>query len=164
MNSNLFATVTSLAALAVAAAAGMMYVFSTFAMRGLDRTGPVSALTAMRGINTEANTNAAFLLAYFGAAVLAVVAGGFALTRLGQPGAVWVLVGAALALLAAVITVAFNVPLNNHLEGLDLTRLSADDMAREWSAYLSTWSAWNHARTAAGALGAVLMTVGVQLR
>ena len=75
MNTSPFVVLTSLAALAGAAAGGMMYVFSTFVMRGLDRTGPVEAITAMRGINVEANSNPAFLLAYFGATILALVVG-----------------------------------------------------------------------------------------
>ena len=72
MNMSPVVILTSIAAIASAAAAGMMYVFSTFVMRGLDRTGPVNAITAMRGINVEANANAPFLLAYLGAALLAV--------------------------------------------------------------------------------------------
>ena len=51
-----------------------MYVFSTFVMSGLNRTEPVEAVTAMRGINAEANASEAFLLTYLGAAVLALVA------------------------------------------------------------------------------------------
>ena len=40
MTSGPFFALTSAAALTAAAAAGMMYAFSTFVMRGLDRTGP----------------------------------------------------------------------------------------------------------------------------
>ena len=69
-----------------------MYVFSTFVMRGLDRTGPVDAITAMRGINAEANSNPVFLLGYFGATILALVVGVIAVIQLRQPGS-WVAVG-----------------------------------------------------------------------
>src|SRR5262245_45678275 len=102
MNISPFVVLTSLAALAAAAAGGMMYVFSTFVMRGLDRTGPAEAITAMRGINVEANSNPAFLLAYFGATILALVVGVMAAVQLRQPGSVWVLVGAVLGVLAAI--------------------------------------------------------------
>src|SRR5215218_7199453 len=108
MNTSPFVVLTSLAALASAAAGGMMYVFSTFVMRGLDRTGPVDAITAMRGINAEANSNPAFLLGYFGATILALVVGVIAVVQLRQPGSWVVLVGAVFTILAAVITVAFN--------------------------------------------------------
>ena len=60
--------------------------------------------------------NPAFLLAYFGATILALVVGVMAAIQIGQPGSVWMLAGAVLGILAAIITMAFNVPLNNHLD------------------------------------------------
>jgi len=43
-----------------------------------------------------------------------------------------------------VVTMIFNVPLNNALDAAD--PVSADGAAL-WSRYLSTWTAWNHVRT-----------------
>ncbi len=164
MNTSPFVVLTSLAALFSAAAGGMMYVFSTFVMRGLDRTGPVEAITAMRGMNVEANSNPAFLLGYFGGAILALVVGVIAVIQLRQPGSWVVLVGAVFAILAAVITMAFNVPLNNHLDTVNPVGLSATDAAREWQAYFSTWTAWNHARTVSSFVGAALLLLGLRYR
>jgi uncharacterized membrane protein len=164
MNTSPFVVLTSIAALFSAAAGGMMYVFSTFVMRGLDRTGPVDAITAMRGINVEANSNPVFLLGYFGATILALVVGVIAAIQLRQPGSWVVLVGAVLAILAAVITMTFSVPLNNHLDTVNPVGLSAADAAREWQAYFSTWTAWNHVRTVTSFAGAVLMLVGLRYR
>src|SRR5262245_16614865 len=164
MNISPVVILTSLAAIASAAAAGMMYVFSTFVMRGLDRTGPVNAITAMRGMNVEANGNPAFLLGYFAATILALVVGGIAVTHLNQPGNWWVLAGAVFVILGAVITMAFNVPLNNHLDTVNPDGLSVADAAREWQAYFSTWTAWNHARTVTSFVGAALMLFGLRYR
>jgi len=164
MNMSPFVVLTSLAALAAAAASGMMYVFSTFVMRGLDRTGAIAAITAMRGINVVANSSPAFLLAYFGATILAVVVGIMAVIRIGQPGTGWILAGAIVGILAGIITMAFNVPLNNHLESVDPAGLSVADAAREWQAYLSTWTAWNHVRAAVSITAAALMLVGLRYR
>ena len=141
-----------------------MYVFSTFVMRGLDRTGPIEAITAMRGINLEANSNAAFLLAYFGATILAIALGTVAVVQLRQPGNWWLLAGAVFGILGAIITIAFNVPLNNHLDGVNPADLSGADAAREWQAYFSTWTAWNHVRSATSIIGAALMLVGLRYR
>src|SRR5688500_14402061 len=135
----------TIAAIASAAAAGMTYVFSTFVMRGLDRTGPVAAITTMRGINAEANSNAPFLLAYLGAAVLAIAVGVVAVVQFGRPGSGWLLAGAIVGVLGAIITIAFNVPLNNHLDSVDPATVSIADAAAEWRSYLTTWTAWNHA-------------------
>jgi uncharacterized membrane protein len=164
MNTSPFVVLTSLAALAAAAAGGMMYVFSTFVMRGLDRTGPVDAITAMRGINVEANSNAAFLLAYFGATILALTVGVMAAIQLRQPGSGWVLAGAVLGVLAAVITMGFNVPLNTHLDTVNPVGLSPADAAREWQAYLSSWTAWNHVRAVTSFVAAALMSFGIRYR
>ncbi|MCT7661714.1 DUF1772 domain-containing protein [Mycobacterium sp. CPCC 205710] len=159
-----FVIVTSFAALAAAAAAGMMYVFSTFVMRGLDRTGPAGAINAMRGINVEANANPAFLLGYFGATILAIAVAVMAALRLGDPGSVWILIGAVLGVLGAIITIAFNVPLNNHLDTVDPAAVSVAEAATEWQAYFSTWTNWNHIRTATSALAAALMLIGLSHR
>jgi uncharacterized membrane protein len=164
MNMSPFVVLTSLAALAAAAAGGMMYVFSTFVMRGLDRTGPIEAITAMRGINVVANSNPAFLLAYFGATILALVIGVMAVIQIEQPGSGWILAGAVCGVLAAIITMVFNVPLNNHLDTVDPVGLSVADAAREWQAYFSTWTAWNHVRAASSIVAAVLMLVGLRYR
>src|SRR6476619_1550561 len=156
MNMSPAIVLTSLAAIASAAAAGMMYVFSTFVMRGLDRTGPVTAITVMRGINVDANSDGPFLLAYFGATLLAVAAGVVAVVQIRQPGSGWLLAGAIFGVLGALITIAFNVPLNNHLDTVDPAGLSLADAAREWQAYFSTWTAWNHARTVTSFVGGAL--------
>ena len=164
MNTSPVVILTSLTALASAAGGGMMYVFSTMVMRGLDRTGPVDAITAMRGINAEANASPAFLLGYFSATILALVVGVIAVVRLNQPGSWWLLIGAIFAILGAIITMAFNVPLNNHLDSVDPAALSAADAAREWQAYSSTWTAWNHARTLTAFIGAAVLLVGLRHR
>jgi uncharacterized membrane protein len=164
MNMSPLVILTSLAAIASAAAGGMMYVFSTFVMRGFDRLEPVEAITAMRAINVEANSNPAFLLGYFAAAILSVAVGVLAVIQLRQPGSWVLLVGAVLGILAAIITMAFNVPLNDHLDAVNPVGLSAADAAREWQAYLSTWTNWNHVRTATSFIAAVVLLIGVRYR
>jgi uncharacterized membrane protein len=151
---------TMTTAVVSAAVGGLFYAFSTFVMRGLDRTDPTDALTAMRGINTEAQANGPFLAVFLGSAVLAVAVGIVAVTRLDRPGSWYLLAGAVFGVLAVVVTMAFNVPLNNRLDGLDPTGLSAADAAREWRAYLAPWTAWNHVRTATALIAAVLLLIG----
>ncbi|BBX67994.1 anthrone oxygenase family protein [Mycolicibacterium psychrotolerans] len=147
----------SASALAGAAAGGMMFVFSTFVMQGLDRAGPVGAIGAMRGINAEAQTSAVFLLVYFGAALLAVVVGVLAALQWEAPGSIWLVAGAVLGVAGALVTVAANVPLN---DGLD----AADASPEVWRAYLHSWVAWNHVRTVTGLGAAVLTMIGVAQR
>ena len=164
MNTSPFVIVTTVAALGSAAAGGMMYVFSTFVMRGLDRTGPVQAIAAMRGINAEANSNAAFLLPYLGAAILAICVGVVAVFQWDQPGSGWLLAGGVAEIAGVIVTMAFNVPLNIRLDAVKADGLAVSDAAREWQAYLSSWTAWNHVRAATGLVSAVLLLIGLAQR
>jgi len=142
------------AAVSAAAVGGLFYAFSTFVMRGLDRTGPDDAATAMRGINAEAQANAPFLAMFFGSALLALIVGIAALMQLHLAGSGWIVAGAVLALVPLVVTVAVNVPLNDRLAS----------GALPWLDYYRTWTVWNHVRSVAPLLGSVLMVIGVRLR
>ncbi len=86
---------------------------------GLDRTDPVTAVTAMGGIITEARSNPAFVLLLAVTAVLALVVGVLAARRLRQPGGTILLAGAGFTLLAGIVTLVFNVPLNTRLNTND---------------------------------------------
>jgi uncharacterized membrane protein len=161
---NLTVVLIAAAALGSAAVGGLFYAFSTFVMRGLDRTDPVSAIVAMRGINDEAQANAPFLLLFFGSTLLAVAVGIVAALHLSRPGNAYLLAGAVLAVLAAVVTVAVNVPLNDQLAALAPAGLSSADAAARWQAYLGPWTAWNHVRAVAPLLGSMLLLVGLRYR
>jgi uncharacterized membrane protein len=154
----------SVAALACATVGGVFYGFSTFVMRGLNRAAPAEAITAMRGINAEAQANAPFLLLFAGSALLAVGVGVAAVLRWGRPGSAYLLAGAVLGVAGFLVTVAVNVPLNNHLDGLSPEALSVADAAREWRDYLSPWTAWNHVRSASGVAAAACMLTGLLAR
>jgi len=164
MSTNPYVLATAAAAVTSAVVGGIFYAFSTFVMAGLDRAEPLEAIAAMRGVNAEAQANAPFLAMFVGSAVLALGVGVAAALRLSQPGAGYVLAGAVLALVAFLVTMAFNVPLNDHLDAVNPSGLSAADARREWHAYLGPWTAWNHVRTAAPLLGSVLMLVGLRGR
>lgn len=163
MSSGPVLVLTAATAVACTALGGVFFAFSTFVMRGLDRTDPLEAITAMRGINAEAQANGAFLLLFLGSALLALAVGVVGALRWGT-GSGWLLVaGAVCGVAGFVVTMAFNVPLNNHLDRLTPASLSAADAAREWGDYLRAWSRWNHVRTATGvAAGALLVTALIQ--
>jgi uncharacterized membrane protein len=164
MTTNPFLVVTAAASVSSAAVGGLFYAFSAFVMRGLDRTGPVDAITAMRGINAEAERNAPLLVLLFGSALVALISGIVAVVQWRQQGSGYVVAGSVFALVAVVVTIACNVPLNNHLAGVDVAALSAADALREWRAYFGPWTAWNHVRTAAPLIGTALLLVGLRCR
>jgi len=164
MTTSPYVIAATAAAVSSAAVGGLFYAFSTFVMRGLDRAQPAEAIAAMRGINAEAQANAPFLALFLGSAVLALVVGVIACIQFARPGSGFIIAGAVLAVVAFVVTMAANVPLNNALDALNPAAMSAPDALREWRAYLGPWTAWNHVRTVAPLIGSVLMLVGLRYR
>lgn len=161
MSSSPVVLLAAAAAFGSAVVGGVFFAFSTFVMRGLDRSDARVALTAMRGINAQAQADAPFMMLFLGSALLAVAAGVAAAVR-HQPGSGWVLAGAVLALLPFVVTVGFNVPLNDRLAALDPATVSPAEFGRLWQDYFRSWTRWNHVRTLAALLGSVVMLVGLR--
>jgi uncharacterized membrane protein len=58
------------------------------------------------------------------------------------------------------VTFMFNVPRNDALAVVDPT--SADGVTL-WAGYLTSWTAWNHVRTAAAFAAAASLTIGLCL-
>jgi uncharacterized membrane protein len=99
-----------------------------------------------------------FLATTLTSAALAV-AGCF---RLGEPGAVAMLAGGAIYVIGMfVITMVFNVPLNDALAAADP---ASAEGAKLWARYLSDWTLWNHVRTVASLAATVLVTMAIAAR
>ena len=112
----------------------------------------------MQSINVVV-VNPSFLGAFFGTAVLSLAAGGLALASWGSPSASYFLGGALFYLVGTIFVTMFgNVPLNNQLAALSATDPGAHDV---WEHYLHRWVMWNHVRTAAAMVAALLYTLGL---
>ena len=121
--SGLIQTVTVAAAVGAGLIGGVFFAFSAFVMPALRRLPAVQGIGAMQSINRLAVT-APLMLALFGTAVLSVVAVIWAIRFRGHA-APWMLTGGAAYIVAILITIAGNVPLNNALAGLDPTSPAA---------------------------------------
>lgn len=140
---------------------GLFFAFSNFIMRAFDRLPPVQAIAAMQAINVTV-LNRVFFLAFFGTAVVSAGLCAFAVPQLSQPGAPVMLLGALLYLVGSVlVTVAFNVPLNERLKAVSLT---GRDLDRAWQDYRRPWTAWNHVRTIASLAAAAALITCIWLR
>lgn len=115
----------------------------------------------MQGILNEAASNLFFLLLLVCASVLAIVVGVISAVRLRTVGSGYLLIGALCAIAAGIITVVFNVPLNQHLNSLTVDGLSVIDATREWRDYADPWTIWNAIRCTAALVGAALLAVGL---
>ena len=140
---------------------GLFFAFSNFIMRAFDRLPPVQAIAAMQAINVTV-LNRVFFLAFFGTAAISAGLCALAVPQLPQPGAQLMLVGALLYPVGSVlVTVVFNVPLNDRLAAVSL---SGRDLDTSWQDYRRAWTAWNHVRTIASLAAAATLTICLWLR
>ncbi|CAM3217801.1 hypothetical protein BST27_23605 [Mycobacterium intermedium] len=160
MRINPLSLLALVAAIGSAAVGGLFFAFSTFVMRGLNHINPVEAILVMRGINAEAQVNTPFLVLFFGSASAALIVGIAAVVQLRKPGSGYLLAGAVLAVIAVLVTAAFNVPLNDQLEQVK----PGTNAARAWHDYAGQWTLWNHVRTVCPLIGAALLVVGALRR
>jgi len=150
--------VGTMALLGSALVGGIFFAFSSFIMKALAGIPPAEGIGAMQSINVVV-INPSFLGTFFGTAVLSLVAGGLALARWGYPSALLFLAGALFYLVGTIlVTMLGNVPLNNQLAIVSAT----DPGTREvWEHYLDRWTMWNHVRTVAATVAALLYTLGL---
>lgn len=137
---------TLCAALGCGLIAGVFFAFSAFVMKAFARLPPGAGIAAMQSVNV-AVLNPLFLGVFVGTAAACAVAVVSSLLRWNEPGAAWLLAGGLLYLIGCfLVTMVFNVPRNEAL-----ARIGPDDpgAASQWAGYLSSWTAWNHVRTAA---------------
>ena len=149
---------TFVAALGCGLVAGIFFAFSAFVMKALARLPPGQGTAAMQSINV-AVLNPWFMAAFMGTAVACVLALIAALLRWHEPGAVYLFAGSTLYLVGCLlVTIVFNVPRN---EALALVVPATPDGASLWAGYVSSWTAWNHVRTAASLAAAVSLTIAL---
>lgn len=137
---------------------GVFFAFSTFVMSALAQLQPQEGITAMQSINITA-INPLFMVALFGTGATCVFLAVSSLSKLHQPGAVFLLIGSLLYLTGTVlVTIAFNVPLN---DALAIAKPDSPDGANLWAKYLTNWTLWNHVRTIAAFGAATLLTIAL---
>ncbi|MEM9119450.1 MAG: anthrone oxygenase family protein [Cyanobacteria bacterium P01_F01_bin.56] len=145
-------------AIASALTAGIFFAFSTFVMPALGQQTTAAGIAAMQSINITV-INPWFMLVFLGPGVAGLVLTLTTFRQLGQPGALYWLAGTMLYLIGTIgVTVAGNVPLNDALAVVNPDSAAG---ATLWAKYLTDWTLWNHVRTVAAAVAAVLFTLSL---
>lgn len=134
--------------------AGVFFAFSTFVMPALARLQPAQGIAAMQSINITA-INPLFMTAIFGTAAACILLA-ISSFKLHQSNA-YLLVGSLLYLVGTVVvTIAFNVPLNDALAKVEPDSIEGANL---WAKYLNNWTLWNHVRTIAALAAAALFAI-----
>lgn len=139
--------------------AGIYFAFSTFIMSSLARIETPSGILAMQSIN-ETILRSPFMPLFFGttlcsAATFVIALRNTAATDTGLVIAACVIYIGGMFLVTALL----NVPLNNILKDVD--PYSAHG-AEVWDHYLLRWTLWNHIRTGASLLSAILFFISLK--
>ncbi len=139
--------------------AGIFFAFSSFVMRALGQLPENQGIAAMKAINVTV-INPWFFLAFFGTGAVCLLVVLLVLGSAAGTHRTYLLAGCALYLLGCLlVTVAFNVPLNNRLAAsADPGSSGAEAL---WANYLSRWTLWNHVRTAASLAAAGLFAMAL---
>ncbi len=141
--------------------AGFVFAFACVVMPGLSSLGNRSFLHSFQVMDRVIQDNQPlFLLVWVGSALTLVTCAALGLGRLAG-------VDRALLLLAGVVfiggvqlpTVTINVPLNNHLQTLDLGSMDDAALAEARHAFEPRWNRWNQIRTALATLTSALLIV-----
>lgn len=141
--------------------AGAFFAFSTFVMNALARLPPSQGIAAMQSINI-AVINPWFMSVFMGTTAACLFLVVSSLVRWQQPGAAYVLAGSLLYVIGTfLVTVVFNVPLNDALASVDPGN---PESATFWVRYVSQWTVWNHVRTVAAVAAATLFTLALWQR
>lgn len=139
------------AAMGTAIVGGIFYAFSSFVMRALGRLPRDHGIAAMNSISSVIITPS-FLLLFAGTGLLCLLLGIGAAFCWSLPGARLVLIASLLYVVGGVgLTMAVNQPMN-----LRLGAMPPAQALSYWPEYLSTWTRWNHVRTAAVLLACAL--------
>ncbi|WP_107452232.1 DUF1772 domain-containing protein [Streptomyces sp. NRRL F-5650] len=133
--------------------AGTFYVFACAVMPALARSDDRVYVEVMRDIN-DVIQNPVFLLGFMGALVLSVLAGWQARRT---PGRWWVRAGAAAYVLAFLVTVAGNIPLNDALA-------RPGDPAALRERFEDPWVAWNVVRAVLSTVATACLAAGLTSR
>lgn len=157
--SMLFFVLMQFAILAYALVGGVFLAFSDFIMRSLSLTGGTGGMEAMQVINREV-FRLVFMALFVGMAAMSLVIAGYGAFNLSHPAGTLILTAGLVYLVGCFgVTVVINVPMNEALAGMDLSKETTRDY---WTnTYLPRWTFWNTIRTLACGLSAALLLFGL---
>lgn len=147
-----------LTALGCGLVAGVFFAFSTFVMNALARLQPDRGIAAMQSINITA-ISPLFMFALFGTAAACIILAALSILKWQQPSSIYLVIGSLVYLVGTiVVTIAFNVPLN---DALAVVKPESPEGANLWAKYLTNWTFWNHVRTVSSLAAAALISLAL---
>jgi uncharacterized membrane protein len=155
---DLIYSLTLISALGCGLVAGWFFAFSNHIMKSLGRFPEAQGIAVMQEINIVV-INPLTMTALFGSAATCIALSILSVIDWEQPEVFYHLAGSVVYVVGTVfVTMAFNVPRNNALAAVDPTSATGADV---WRRFRLEWTFWNHVRTVAALVAAVLLTIGL---
>ena len=148
------------AAITSALSAGIFFAFSTFVMKALAQQVPSGGISAMQSINITV-INPWFVAVFFSPIILGGI---LLLSLLVETDSNLLIYGGVATLVYLIgtvgVTFAGNIPLN---DALAIVSPSSSEGLTLWANYVNHWTDWNHVRTLAGVVSAVIFSLALNL-
>jgi len=153
MDSFWLVTVLAIGVISCGMIAGFFLTFSDFLMRSLKLAETTAGIEVMQIINREVWQSLTIFMLW-GMVAYSVILGGYASLYLTGTLAALVITGSATYVTGMLmVSYAFNIPMNNRLDALELSRPEA---ASYWhDTYVERWVFWNTIRAIASAAAAL---------
>ncbi|PUB30697.1 putative membrane protein [Elizabethkingia sp. YR214] len=143
--------------------AGLFFSYSVSVNLGLGKLADKEYLQAMQSINREI-LNPIFFVCFFGALISLPIAT-FQQYHHNQTMFLLLLLASLFYIIGVFgITSAFNVPLNNKLDLLDLTKASDISVKQMRNSFEKPWNNWNTIRTFSAVMSATLIIIACVCR
>lgn len=156
--SQLISVLLWFSAVACGLMAGLYFAFSAFIMQALASIDRTAAVAAMNAINRVIQRSL-FMPLFIGSSLSSLALAVIGLIDCCAAGAGLMLAGGLIYVTGMfLVTMLFNVPLNNALDTSD----PADEAgAATWQGYLARWTRWNHVRTIASTAALILFILAI---
>ncbi len=157
MTTTWFLIVIQISVIACGVVSGVFLTFSDFVMRSLERAETTAGIEVMQVINREV-FRSVFMFLLLGMSALSPFLFGYAYFNIASPASALIMIGGATYFAGVfVVSLVFNVPMNNRL---DAREYSGADAATYWmNTYLPHWTFWNYVRAIASAAAAVCFLI-----
>lgn len=158
MNSQMILIASTFSVIAYALVSGVFLAFSGVVMPSLAASSPAGAIQSMQIINRKVFPTL-FMVLLIGMAIVSPILVGWVLWQGAGPAGPWILAaGASYIAGVFIVSLVFNVPMNERLHRMDPLGAIADAY---WRRYVPGWTFWNTIRWVASAISAVCMLMAV---
>jgi uncharacterized membrane protein len=141
--------------------AGFLFAFAIVMMPGIKNLSDREFIRAFQGIDgIIQNNQPLFMLVWVGSIVALIASAVLSIGKLDGVEGVLVIAAAVVYLLGVQLpTATINVPLNNHLQTLDVDAMDEPAQRAARQAFEPRWNQWNQIRTVVACLVSVLLIV-----